>query len=112
MKTYHPAYPQYPSTFGPAFDGQLDGQRVRTQLQAIADLMEEAYQKYEWLTLQEIEERTGYPQASISAQLRHLKKPQFGGHNVLKRRREFGGEERGTWEYLVAPANTKNKEEL
>jgi hypothetical protein len=50
---------------------------------------------------------THYPPASISAQLRHLRKPQYGAHVVEKRRRETDEvgrlEEQGTvWEYRLA----------
>jgi hypothetical protein len=61
-----------------------------------------------WLTLDELAKLTHYPPASISAQLRHLRKPEFGGFAVEKRPREFGramrGEEFGTvWEYQLRP---------
>lgn len=35
-----------------------------------------------WRTLRELADLTGDPEASISAQLRHLRKPRFGGHLV------------------------------
>jgi len=35
-----------------------------------------------WRTLKEIANLTGDPEASISAQLRHLRKARFGGHLV------------------------------
>jgi Fic family protein len=44
----------------------------------------------EWRTLREIAEFTGAPEASASAQLRHLRKPRFGSHTV-ERRHEGGG---------------------
>lgn len=57
-----------------------------------------------WLTLQEIETETGYSTASISAQLRHLRKKQFGSNIVEKRRRPHrDGSVGGTWEYMVKP---------
>lgn len=37
-----------------------------------------------WKTLPQIAEATGDPEASISAQLRHLRKPRFGGHTIEK----------------------------
>jgi hypothetical protein len=37
-----------------------------------------------WLTLSQIAIRTGDPEASISAQLRHLRKERFGSHDVEK----------------------------
>lgn len=74
-----------------------DEARLRTQLEVVRDVMLDA--AGEWLTLGEIEERTGYGQASISAQLRHLRKPKHGGYAVEKRPR--GERERGLWEYRV-----------
>ena len=43
-----------------------------------------------WYTLAQIERGTGHPQASISAQLRNLRKPRFGGF-VIKREHVKGG---------------------
>ena len=37
-----------------------------------------------WRTLPQIAQATGDPEASISAQLRHLRKPRFGGHTIEK----------------------------
>jgi hypothetical protein len=59
-----------------------------------------------WLTLDELAKLTHYPPASISAQLRHLRKPEFGGYEVKKRQRGVGramrGEDFGTvWEYQL-----------
>jgi hypothetical protein len=52
-----------------------------------------------WLTLGELAEMTGDPEASISARLRDFRKARYGGHAIDKRRR--GGERRGTWEYRL-----------
>lgn len=38
-----------------------------------------------WKTLSQISILTGDPEASVSAQLRHLRKPRFGGHTIEKR---------------------------
>lgn len=57
-----------------------DNVRLGNQLQRIYDLMKDGH----WRTLAEIEKETGDPQASISAQLRHLKKERFGGHKIKK----------------------------
>lgn len=43
-----------------------------------------------WRTLDEIATLTGDPAASVSAQLRHLRKPRFGGHTVEKEHRGNG----------------------
>lgn len=53
-----------------------------------------------WMTLRELSELTCYGEASISAQLRHLRKPRFGAYIVDKRRRGFG--RHSTWEYRIS----------
>jgi hypothetical protein len=52
-----------------------------------------------WMTLRELAELTNYGEASISAQLRHLRKTRFGGYVVAKRRR--GPPADGVWEYRI-----------
>jgi len=81
-------------TFGPAYDEEIDGPRVEKQHETIRDYMLSSL----WRTLSEIAATTGYPEASVSAQLRHLRKPRFGAYSVQKRRRVA---DKGTWEYLV-----------
>ena len=58
-----------------------------TQLHAIRDLMLSAAQRGAWMTLSEIAGLTEIGEASISAQLRHLRKARHGRHRVEKRRR-------------------------
>ena len=83
-------------TFGPAYEPNLDRDRILKQHEALRDyFLSHGWGK--WRTLEELHEITGYPQASISAQLRHLRKEKFGSFIVLKRRRE----EQGLWEYQV-----------
>jgi hypothetical protein len=84
-----------------------------TQLAAIRELMTRAAARGVWLTLEEIAQATEFAEASISAQLRHLRKPHNGGHRVEKRRRaarrsaavrrEVRNRRRGPviWEYHV-----------
>lgn len=86
------------STYGPAFEASKDLRRLTGQIKAIYDLMVRADNINQWLTLYEIENATGYSTASISAQLRHLRKAEFGGHAVMKRRQKTRA---GTWEYRV-----------
>ena len=87
------------STYGPAYEAAYDGARLRTQTEIIRDVMLSAAECATWLTLREIELLTYFPQASISAQLRHLRKRSFGGWAVEKRRR--GPAATGLWEYRV-----------
>lgn len=79
-------------TYGTCYDATVDRSRLQKQHEVIRDLMI----GNGWMTLGEIENITGYPQASISAQLRHLRKGRFGGYRVDKQRRSPG-----TWEYRV-----------
>jgi len=97
---------------GPAYDPTLDGPRLSRQLDEIRDLMLKLPDSV-WLTLHEIAERTEYPESSVSAQLRHLRKPRHGSHRVDKRRRKpRRGGPGGTWEYRVrAPARDDGPEQ-
>ncbi len=85
------------------FDGSdyvpsLDRERLAGQIRRVYDLMIDGV----WRTLREIEDSTGDPAASISAQLRHLRKDKFGAHLVNKNRRGNPGS--GVWEYqLIDP---------
>jgi hypothetical protein len=80
---------------GPDYIPSLDHERLTGQILRIYGLMKDG----EWRTLGEIEEVTDDPQASISAQLRHLRKERFGGYVVEKRRR--GDEASGLYEYRL-----------
>lgn len=84
-------------TAGPAFVPVLDSARLIDQHGRIKRLMADAV----WRTLDEIAHAADAPAASVSAQLRHLRKPAFGRHVVEKRRR--GEASRGLWEYRVLP---------
>ncbi len=64
---------------------------LRSQVEVIRDCMLSASDCDTWLTLREIAKLTRFGEASISAQLRHLRKPMFGGFRVEKRRREVMG---------------------
>ena len=87
---------QLPLRFnGSAYDPALDQVRLTGQLARIYGVMVDE----QWWTLGEIAQTTGDPEASISAQLRHLRKPRFGGHTVNKRRRGEPGH--GWWEYQL-----------
>ncbi len=84
----------------------IDRPRLRRQLAVIRDVMLSAAECGSWLTLAELETLTNYPQASISAQLRHLRNGRNGvlrseRLNMEKRRRGKPGN--GLWEYRVAP---------
>ena len=61
---------------------------VKTQREILRDVLLSAAECNSWLTLNELTEMTCYAQASISAQLRHLRKRQYGGYKIEKRRRQ------------------------
>lgn len=80
---------------GPEYRPRRDNQRLGKQLQRIFDVMKDG----QWRTLPEIETLTGDPPASISAQLRHLRKKRFGQFTVLRQAR--GDRSHGLFEYRV-----------
>ena len=61
---------------GETFDAARDGKRLSKQLDAVRAFMILS----EWVTLAEISEATGAPEASCSARLRDLRTPR-GGHS-------------------------------
>lgn len=79
---------------GPVYDQERDGDRLSRQHLRVRELMADG----QWRTLAEISALTGDPPASVSAQLRHLRKPRFGAHLVEKR--HLG---RGLYQYRVLP---------
>lgn len=85
---------------GPSFDGKtyvpvLDRSRLARQILRVSSLMVDG----SWRTLQEIAVSTGDPESSVSARLRDLRKPRFGGHTVSRRRR--GEADKGLFEYRL-----------
>lgn len=82
---------------GPVYEARFDKKRLTGQIRRIFDLMVDGH----WRTLREIQYTTKDPPASISAQLRHLRKKRFGSHTVDKRHR--GERCRGLWEYRLVP---------
>ena len=82
---------------GATYDPALDDERLTRQLGRVWSCMSDGA----WRTLDEIATVTGDPHASISAQLRHLRKPRFGSYMVEKRAR--GRRESGLFEYRVLP---------
>lgn len=86
-----------PEFDGEVYDPEYDDDRLRSQLGKVFACMRDR----NWRTLSEIQAYTGQPQASISAQLRHLRKPRFGSYIVEKRHR--GDRERGLFEYRLLP---------
>lgn len=77
---------------GADYQPARDDARLTAQQQRIFDLMKDGI----WRTLHEIHYLTGAPEASVSAQLRHLRKARFGGHELQK---EYIGD--GLYRYRV-----------
>jgi len=92
-----PELPELLTFDGPDYNPDLDRKRLTGQIKRIFDCMLDG----RWRTLGEIRAITGDPEASISAQLRHLRKRRFGGHLIEKRRR--GDETVGLFEYKLIP---------
>ena len=89
------------------FDGsdiepENDNVRLTGQLQKIFKLMSTG----KWYTLSEVENLTGYTTASISAQLRNLRKKHLGSHTINKRRK--GDRKSGLFEYQLIPSKQCN----
>lgn len=79
------------------FDGddyihERDAERLTTQLDKVRGFMLDR----QWRTLREIAIATGAPEASVSAQIRNLRKKRFGSYYIA--RRHVGG---GLYEYRL-----------
>lgn len=88
---------------GSDYEPEFDKARLTGQIKRIFDCMKNGC----WRTLEEIQQLTGDPQASISAQLRHLRKERFGGHTIEKQPR--GSRERGLFEYRLIVNKLKTR---
>lgn len=85
-----------PAIFGDRHGETFVPSRDRTRLNAQSFRVFKAMQSGEWRTLREIAEETHDPEASVSARLRDLRKPEFGGFRV-ERRFVY----RGLWQYRL-----------
>lgn len=66
---------------GPSYRPERDLNRLTTQLCRVYDCISDG----KWRSLDDIARATSDPHASISAQLRNLRKERFGGHTVEKK---------------------------
>jgi hypothetical protein len=82
-------------------------ERELSQREVLRDVMLSANQCGAWLTLRELSMVTRYGEASISAQLRHFRKEEFGAYVVEKRVRRSEAEplrsHGAVWEYRMSP---------
>lgn len=74
---------------GRARGERQSAEHVPTQLEVVRQVMLLAAQYGSWMTLQELARKTRFAEASISAQLRHLRKEEHGAYEVVKRKREW-----------------------
>ena len=77
---------------GETYDRPRDQVRLNAQQQRVFDVMKDG----KWRTIIAIGYVTRDPQASISARLRDLRKPKFGGHIV---ERKYIAD--GLWQYRM-----------
>lgn len=82
---------------GADYQATLDFDRLTTQIGKVL----EAVQDGQWHTLRELSERTDAPEASVSAQLRNLRKPKHGGYTIERRRAAGVPEQCGLYEYRL-----------
>lgn len=82
---------------GVSYEPVRDDARLTGQLLRIWEFVKSGG----WYTLNQIANATGDPQASVSAQLRHLRKTRFGAHEV--QRSHIAN---GLYHYRVIPNNT------
>ena len=81
---------------GATYEPAKDERRLSTQLELVQAFMQSGY----WRTLADIAVAVNGTQASVSARLRDLRKPKFGGYTVELRRREGAS---GLFEYRLVP---------
>lgn len=80
-------------TFGPAYDEKCDGERIRTGLLRVRNCLLAAAIRGEWLTIDEIKARieaqynTKMSWGSVDADVRHLRKEEFGHYHVESHKR-------------------------
>jgi hypothetical protein len=95
---------------GSDYQPQHDEKRLTKQLDVIRDVALSAAECGTWLTLREFSQLTHFGEASISAQLRNLRKQEYGGFVLDKRPR--GDCVYGLWEYRLTPAPVGEAKQL
>lgn len=71
---------------GKTYEPAHDKKRLTKQLDAVRNVMRGG----EWITIALLARATGGSEAGVSARLRDLRKPKFGGHTVERKRGEGG----------------------
>ena len=84
---------------GATYDHARDSARLGEQMLAVLSVMADG----QWRTLAAIASETNAPEASVSARLRDLRKPRFGGYTV---NREYI--RRGLYQYQLLVRETEH----
>lgn len=92
--SYRPPAAPVPDFDGATYDPARDHPRLAPMLQRVYAIMSDR----EWHTLRELAQRTGGSEAAVSARVRDLRKPKFGGHTV-----DLRYVQNGLWEYRLEP---------
>ena len=79
---------------GSDYSPEIDRPRLIGQIQRVYEAMSDG----QWRTLREISDKTGDGEASISAQLRNLRKPP---HRLTIDKQRRGDPKSGLWEYRI-----------
>lgn len=87
---------------GSCYQANDDSKRLTGQIFRVYSLMIDG----KFRTLDEIHHKTGDPHASISAQLRNLRKDRFGANVINKQPR--GDRGNGLWEYQLVVNQSTN----
>ena len=68
---------------GATYDAERDGKRLGAQFCAVRDYL--TAHRGEWVTLTGLSHALGFPEASVSARLRDMRKAEFGGYDVERK---------------------------
>ncbi|MBL0320297.1 MAG: hypothetical protein IPP74_13555 [Alphaproteobacteria bacterium] len=85
---------------GNTYEKENDYKRLLSQLDEIREIMIDG----EWRTLSQLRELTGFPESSISAQLRNLRKQKMGSYTV--NRKVVGDRKNGLYSYQIIKPTT------
>ena len=97
LKPYNPPKERSKARFnGAVYDPYYDDDRLTKQLGRVWSAL---WSTKKYQTLEELADKTNDPPASISAQLRHLRKERFGSYIIDKQPRGERGA--GLWEYKL-----------
>jgi len=79
---------------GPAYEAEKDYERLSGQIRVVLEVLKQSSLSARWLTVEQIRRRCllehdeQFPEPSISAQIRNLRKSRFGSWNISGRYRK------------------------